>query len=115
MIERHVPEVESTPAPAEFETPMEAARVQPPQPSAAEIREVPAYEPQPEPVPEVPSYEAPQEAAPEVQRTSPKPEMRIDRAVVVRELASLFGEDDSPAPAQSGASRGGDGQAARGR
>jgi hypothetical protein len=25
--------------------------------------------------------------------------MRIDRAVVVRELASLFGEDDTPTPA----------------
>ncbi|MPZ70317.1 MAG: DUF4388 domain-containing protein [Actinobacteria bacterium] len=105
VVERHVPAEDPTPAPAEMDAPTEAsARIQPPQPPAAEIREVPAYETQPEPAPavrEIPSYEAPQEAAPpEVRYSTPQqPAMRIDRAVVVRELASLFGEDDTPAPA----------------
>lgn len=101
--ERLAPEDDAASVPPEVAMPaQEPARAQPPQPPAAVTREVPAYEPRPEPEPEVrktPAYESREMAAPAARQSSPQqPAMRIDRAVVVRELASLFGEDDTPQP-----------------
>ena len=86
-LEASLPRHEVAPPPRQAEAP-EPVRAQPPQPPAAEV------------------YQAPIE----VTETSAAPSsLRIDRAVVVRELASLFSEDDTPsAPGHGGHTPSGD-------
>ena len=90
--ETFAPPEEAFAAPAEIETPRHKVASSPQE--HAVVEPVRAHPPQP------PTVEA-MEARAELSRASAPPSsLRIDRAVVVRELASLFSEDDTPsAPA----------------
>lgn len=84
----------------------EPIRAGPPQPPVAEVHAAPEADAAPIEADEIPEADA---APIEVRETSAPPSsLRIDRAVVVRELASLFSEDDTPStPAAKAPGNGG--------